>query len=391
MTTKDIYRELQQRLDLYSVGFPATASGVEIRILKSLFSEEDAGVFLKLTHLLEPPEAVAGNLGLSVAEAREKLEDMARRGLLFSKTETDGGERTLYGTTAFVHGIYEYQTTRMSREFAELMDQYNREAFEGTLVKHGHSFLRTIPVDQSIPVDHHVASYDDAVGILKGKRTIVVAECICRNTKKALGEGCGKLLEACILFDSMGEYYLKHELGRRITAEEALAIVKKGQKQGLVLQPATAQNPAGMCLCCGDCCGVLLAIKSHPRPAEIVTSNHYAVLDNYDCTGCGVCVTKCQTDALTLNAEPKSVLNSERCIGCGLCIKTCPGKCLTLMAKPPRERYTLPRGSMEQMMAIARDRMLFNPRFLLGNLRIQQQVAVKMLRRRVRGLIRRFW
>ena len=33
----DLFRELQQRLDLYSVGFPATDSGVEIRILKHLF------------------------------------------------------------------------------------------------------------------------------------------------------------------------------------------------------------------------------------------------------------------------------------------------------------------------------------------------------------------
>jgi ferredoxin len=384
---KELYRELQQRLDLYSVGFPATASGVEIKILKALFSEEDASIFLKLTHLLEPPEAVAGNLGLSVAEARDKLADMAKRGLLFSKK--DGG-KTLYGTTAFVHGIYEYQTSRMSKELAELMEQYTREAFERNLVKHGPSFLRTIPVNKSLKVEHHVASYDDAAEILKNKRTIVVAECICRNTTKALGLGCGKLLEACLLFDSMGEYYIEHGLGTGITVDEALAIVKKGQGQGLVLQPATAQNPAGMCLCCGDCCGVLRAITSHPRPAEIVSSNHYVELDSSNCKACGACVKRCQTDALYPNSESKAVLNRDRCIGCGLCVTTCPRKCLTLLPKPREDRYALPKGSMEQMIAIARDRMVFNPRFLVGNLQIQRQIALKMLKRRVRGLIRRF-
>lgn len=383
---KDIYRELQQRLDLYSVGFPATASGVEIEILQALFSEEDARIFLRLTHLLEPPEAVAGQLGMSVEQARERLADMASRGLLFSKTS---GERTLYGTTSFVHGIYEYQVKRMSRELAQLMERYNREAFEGRLVKHGHGFLRTIPVQRSIPLEHHVASYDDAAQILKRKQTIALADCICRTTKNKLGQGCGKLLEACLLFDSMGEYYIEHGLGKRITADEALAVVRRGQKQGLVLQPATAQNPAGMCLCCGDCCGVLMAIKSHPRPAQIVTTNHYAVLDSRRCTGCGVCVKRCQTDALTMSPASRSVLNRDRCIGCGLCVRTCQGKCLTLRPKAPRERYTLPKGSMEQMIAIARERMIFNPGFLIGNLRLQQQVAFRMLRRRVRGLIRR--
>lgn len=37
-----IFRELQERLDKYSLGFPATDSGVELEILRELFSEEDA-------------------------------------------------------------------------------------------------------------------------------------------------------------------------------------------------------------------------------------------------------------------------------------------------------------------------------------------------------------
>ncbi|MBW6462950.1 MAG: hypothetical protein K0B84_02015 [Firmicutes bacterium] len=41
----EIYRRLQQQLDSYSVGFPATESGVEIKILEYLFSKEDAELF----------------------------------------------------------------------------------------------------------------------------------------------------------------------------------------------------------------------------------------------------------------------------------------------------------------------------------------------------------
>ena len=105
----DIYRELQERLDLFSIGFPAAPSGVEITLLKKLFSEEDAELFLKLTPLLEPAEKIAENLGLPVDEAKAKLADMAGRGLLFSK-DKDG--TTLYGATPFVHGIFEYQVNR---------------------------------------------------------------------------------------------------------------------------------------------------------------------------------------------------------------------------------------------------------------------------------------
>ena len=44
-----IFRQLQQRLDLYSLGFPATESGIEIRILEKLFSVADAAIFLQLS------------------------------------------------------------------------------------------------------------------------------------------------------------------------------------------------------------------------------------------------------------------------------------------------------------------------------------------------------
>lgn len=45
MTNADkVYVELQQHLDKLAVGFPATKSGVEIRILKELFNPEQASL-----------------------------------------------------------------------------------------------------------------------------------------------------------------------------------------------------------------------------------------------------------------------------------------------------------------------------------------------------------
>ncbi len=66
--TQDIYRDLQERLDKYSVGFPATESGIEITILKAMFSGQDAEMFLALSPLLETPEAIAERLNRPVGE-----------------------------------------------------------------------------------------------------------------------------------------------------------------------------------------------------------------------------------------------------------------------------------------------------------------------------------
>ncbi len=351
--TKDIYRELQQRLDLFSIGFPPAPSGVEITILKKLFSEEDADLFLKLTPLLEPAETIAEKLGLPAEETKAQLADMAGRGLLFSKTKEG---TTFYGSTPFVHGIFEYQVNRMDRELAELMNQYGMEALGINMLANGSSFLRTIPVNQALAAEHQVASYDDALEILKSKRTIVVTECVCRKKQNILGKGCGKIVEACFMFDTMAEYYLAHNLGRQVSVDEAVEILKTAREQGLVTQPATAQNPDGMCNCCGDCCGVLQAINFHPKPAEIVSSNHYAVLDRGACSGCETCVDRCQTNALAMDDDGLAVLNPDRCIGCGLCVITCPSEALTLQAKSPEDRYQLPKDGMDQMVALAQKR-----------------------------------
>ena len=61
--SENIYRQLQQRLDFYSMGFPATESGIELKILKYLFSEDDARIFLSLSHKLETPSSIASSLG----------------------------------------------------------------------------------------------------------------------------------------------------------------------------------------------------------------------------------------------------------------------------------------------------------------------------------------
>ena len=49
----DLYRQLQRHLDKMPVPYPATASGVELRILKQLFSEQDARLTLCLSAIPE--------------------------------------------------------------------------------------------------------------------------------------------------------------------------------------------------------------------------------------------------------------------------------------------------------------------------------------------------
>ncbi len=350
---EDIFRALQKKLDTYSLGFPATDICVELEILRKLFTEEDAALFLELSPILESPDSIAPRTGRSVAVVAAQLEDMAKRGLLFRLQRDDS---VSYAAIPFVHGLFEFQVKRLDRDMAELVDQYSRMDFREAIVKGADYFFRTIPVEHSIDVTQNIAAYDDACEILRNTKKIIVTDCICRKQKGLIGKGCGKPLEVCFMFGSMGQYYLDNNMGREIDVDEAIRIVTKAQEAGLITQPATSQNPAGMCNCCGDCCGILAALNTLSNPAEYVFSNHFAVIDQEACSGCEVCIDRCQMGAVKMNDDDVAQINLDRCIGCGLCVTTCPTEALRLVSKPEEKRRTPPANSVEQVMSMAEKR-----------------------------------
>ncbi|MDJ0764107.1 MAG: 4Fe-4S dicluster domain-containing protein [Myxococcota bacterium] len=347
---EDIYRCLQEQLDQYSMGFPRTESGIEIEILRSLFSEVDAAMFTQMTPLLETPEAVAARLDRPEDEVAQQLDDMANRGLLFRLRKADAVK---YGAIAFVHGIFEFQISSLDKGLAKKVVQYFDDTFGEALRVNGDLFLRTIPVQESIEPTQRVASYDDAIAILKSQKKIVITDCICRVKADMVHKSCDKPQEVCFMFGSMGQYYLDRGMGRVISLDEARDIMKKSHDAGLVTQPASAQNPTGMCNCCGDCCGPLAALNKHPKPASLVFSNYIAAFEPEECTGCETCLDRCQMNALTMTDNETAALNVDRCIGCGLCVTTCSSEALSLVPKPKDLQRVPPENGRAQMIAMA--------------------------------------
>lgn len=350
---QDLYRELQRRIDQYSMGFPETESGVEIKILKKLFTEDDAKLYLQLSPMLEHPADIAKKLGMPEDQAADKLKDMCDRGLLFRLRKDD---KVYYSAIPFVHGLFEFQVKRLDKEMAELVEQLMREKMGLNMLQNASGFIRPIPVNQAVDTSLNVAAYEDAVEILKSKDIIVVTDCICRKQRELVAKSCGKPMEACFMFGSMGQYYIDHDMGRKVDLDEALRIVKDCQAAGLVTQPASSQNPAGMCNCCGDCCGVLQAVNMHPRPADIVLSNYYAAIDQDECVGCEECIETCQMSAIQMNDDGKAEIKLERCIGCGLCVAGCSNEAISLKAKTEQEMKVPAKNSMEQMINMAKKR-----------------------------------
>jgi Na+-translocating ferredoxin:NAD+ oxidoreductase subunit B len=339
---QDIYQQLAHHLDDLPAGYPATESGVELRILRRLFTPAEAELATHLTVLPEEPRVIARRARLPVSEVEQRLQIMEQKGLLYSNHPRDGGTPK-YSAAPFVVGIWEFQVGRLTPELVHDFDEYSPyliNIWEKT------PQLRTIPVGQSIDAQMEIMAYEQAEEIVRSHSNITVAPCICREEKGTIGESCGKPLETCLSFGSAAAYYQRNGLGRQISQEEALAILDLANDAGLVLQPGNSQQASFICCCCGDCCGVLRNLNQHPHPASVIASAFFAKLIDEDlCTSCGLCETRCQMNALDFE-EYIPEINLDHCIGCGLCVSTCPTEALVMERKVEEERPFVPKNTV---------------------------------------------
>jgi electron transport complex protein RnfB len=336
--SEEIYRKLAEYLDRLPGGFAPSTTGADVVLLKRLFTPEEAELALHLTLNREDAQTIAGRAKLNLAEAEQRLSEMAHKGLVFS-VQPDTGV-ALYQAVPFVIGIYEFQVNRLNEGLLQDLDEYWSTQEPRPPAK-AIPQMRTIPVGQSIKPQLEVLAYEQVDQLVEAHDRYAVAPCICRRKARMAGEGCDAPEESCLFFGDFADYYLKGGRGRSIDRSEVMEIIARADAANLVLQPSNSKHVAAICCCCGCCCGILAGLKRHPRPADVVASSFIAELEPELCESCWTCLDRCQMEAIKEDGTCVS-LDASRCIGCGLCVSTCPSGALTLVRKTNSEHSEPP-------------------------------------------------
>ena len=352
----DAYKKLAVHLDNTPSGFPETETGVELRILKQLFTQEEATLALSLVMIPETVEGIAERAQKDPKDIEPILIEMGRKGLIIHVTKN--GVNT-FMLLHFVVGIWEYQVNRLTKELIKDFNEYVPYLIKSQY-KNKTQQLRVVPVAKSVNTELNIMDYEQVENIIKSQSKILVAPCICRKEHTIMGKGCDKPSETCLIFGGGAYIYESRGIGRTISQEEALDILKEGVKQGLVPQPSNAKKPLNICLCCDCCCQILKNIKEFDAPAKIVSSNFQAFVDEGECTGCEACKDICPMNAIEMDEESTlAAVNTDRCIGCGLCVTVCDFDAVRLMDKKETEKIEPPANIIETYMNIAKEKGLF--------------------------------
>jgi len=322
-----VFENLAEALDRLPNGFPRTASRAEIRILKKLFSPEEASLASQMGRSKETADAVALRAGLAPEKAGAMLLEMADKGLVWNYEE-DG--KSVFRLAPFVVGIYE--SSSMDHELGHLIEEYLSGGGAEGIMRPQPAIHRVVPAQKAVKSEW-ILPYDDVKAILSRSKSFTLRNCICREQQKFVGNECKFPLRTCLSFSDSESPPHKDSVSK----DEALAFLDEAEELGLVHTVSNVTKGIGyVCNCCGCCCGLLRGITDWGIENSVASANYFARIDPDECVGCGICNDRCQVDAIR-EESGVSVVDPTKCIGCGLCATGCPNGAAKLEKKPDAE------------------------------------------------------
>lgn len=309
------YERLAETLDRLPNGFPRTQTGIELRILRKIFSEEEAELASWMTHEGQTAAVIAGRAGIQTGEADRLLHGMAKRELIWLNRQEG---RATYRLAPFIVGFYESQLSVLDHELSHMVEEYLSQGGAAGIMGPEPALHRVIPTQGTVKTEW-ILPYEDVRAILMDARSYHLQACICRVQQAELNHPCEFPLETCLSFSSQERALASGDL----TREQALDLLAQTEELGLVHTVSNVMQGMGyVCNCCGCCCGILRGINDWGIANSVAKANYYSVIDAEWCSDCGVCVERCQVHAIhEVNGGVQ--VDKERCIGCGLCVSAC--------------------------------------------------------------------
>lgn len=335
MPETDVYVELASRLN-----YPK--SRYLPLLLKRLATPEQAKILLELP---ASAEDVAKKLNLGKKTVDGHLQELFEKGAAFPTKKGYFFARNVLQLHDASLGETKYEKA-LGNEFYDLWDAFYQLEYYPELTEKWAGaeapLWRIIPRWKAIQNSPELLPYEDIRQILKSASVIAIVHCPCKRKKR--DRECGSPEEVCINLNRTAEYNIARGAGRKVTVEEALAVLDLADEHALIHTTGNArQIDALICNCHSCCCEVLEPLVKTNRMLQGMAKSRYeAVVDPKLCRACQLCIERCPFGAAQMKSYPgmkrwKAYVDLEKCLGCGVCAVKCPSGARMLKLVRPAE------------------------------------------------------
>ncbi|MDP2918649.1 MAG: 4Fe-4S binding protein [Dehalococcoidia bacterium] len=347
-----IYRQLGEVMAKRGLGGRPTNVPEYDTMLRVLFTPDEAESSCVMPPGYFTPNVISQATGKNESDVTITLEKMADKGLCMSVVRK--GARVYVGPP-LMPGIFEFQFMRGTKterdyEIARAINAYRKAAASVTVIPRRASYpgSRVIPVQRTIKAETSVQTFDQVRNYIENSEPIAVTTCYCRHEALLIDEKdiCGMPNDVCMQFRTSAEYLIERKIGRQVSKDEAMDVMRRAEEAGLVHACVNTQRLDFICNCCACHCAILQNVLRQPRPADAILHAFLPSFGEETCTLCGICTDRCPAKALSINGGNLPEWNAERCIGCAVCASGCPEGTIVMVERqgafvPPADMRTL--------------------------------------------------
>ena len=342
LTTKDAYKSLEERINWFTQGAPA--SETLYKILQVLYTEEEAKWVALLPVRPFTIKRAARVWGTTEAKAEKVLDHLCEKALLV--------DSEYHGIRKFVMpppmaGFIEFALMRTrgdidQKYLGELYYQYMNveEDFVKDLFFATETRLGRVYVQEPVLTNdktNHILDYERASHIIEEAEYIGLGLCYCRHKMYHAGHPCE--IDARLTFGNVARSLAENGgYARLIDKAEAMDALERSYESNLVqIGENVRENPAFICNCCGCCCEALQAARKFSPMQPVATTNYIPKISLDKCVGCGKCAKVCPILAIEMagdSKKKKAEVDTEICLGCGVCARNCLVKAIEMERRP---------------------------------------------------------